>query len=93
MKATPAITKHEFIGLEAKVVKSSNPSCIGINGTIIDETRNTFIIQHDEKNKIIAKDQTVFHFTFPDATVVEIDGKILLGRPETRLKKRVRRIW
>jgi ribonuclease P protein subunit POP4 len=39
------------------------------------------------------KDSSVFHFKFPDGTVVEIDGKLLVGRPEDRLKKRVRRLW
>jgi len=93
VKVTPALIQHEFIGLEAKVAKSSNPSYIGIVGAVIDETRNTFIILQDNKRKTVVKDQAVFHFTLPDATIVEIDGKILVGRPEERLKKRIRRLW
>jgi ribonuclease P protein subunit POP4 len=93
VKITPAIIQYEFIGLEAKVVKSSNPNHVGIAGAVIDETRNTFVILQDNKRKTIVKDQTVFHFTFPDATIVEIDGKTLVGRPEERLKKRIRRLW
>lgn len=93
MKVTPAIIQHEFIGLKAKIAKSSNPSHIGIAGTIVNETRNTFVILQDNKRKTIAKSQAVFHFTLPDSTIVEIDGQILVGRPEARLKKRIRRIW
>jgi len=93
LKATPVIIQHEFIGLEVKVVKSSNPSYVGISGKIIDETRNTFVILQDGKRKTAIKDQAVFQFTFPDATIVEIDGKVLVGRPEERLKKRIRRLW
>lgn len=93
MKVTPAIIQHEFIGLEAKITKASNPSHIGISGTIVNETRNTFVILQDNKRKTIAKSQAVFHFTLPDSTIVEIDGQILVGRPEERLKKRIRRIW
>ena len=93
MKVTPAIIQHEFIGLKAKIAKASNPSHIGIAGTIVNETRNTFVILQDNKRKTIAKSQAVFHFTLPDSTIVEIDGQILVGRPEARLKKRIRRIW
>lgn len=93
MKVTPAIIKHEFIGLETKIVKSSNPSYIKISGKIIDETRNTFTLLHKGKRKKIIKKTAVFHFKFPDGTVVEINGKLLVGRPEDRLKKRVRRPW
>ena len=32
-------------------------------------------------------------YTMPDGTVVEIDGKKIVGRPENRIKKRVRRHW
>lgn len=93
MKVTPEIIQHEFIGLEAKVAESSNPGYLGISGTIIDETRNTFTIQRGKKVKTIVKNQAVFHFTVPDATIVEIDGKILVGKPEERLKKQIRRLW
>lgn len=93
MKVTPSIIEQEFIGLEAKVTKSSNLSNIGIAGTIINETRNTLIILQDNRKKTVVKNQAIFHFTFPDTSIVEIDGKILTGRPEDRLKKRVRRFW
>ncbi|MFP3984840.1 MAG: ribonuclease P protein component 1 [Candidatus Bathyarchaeia archaeon] len=93
MKVTPAILQHEFIGLKTKVAESSNPNYVGIEGKIIDETRNTFVILHNNKRKTIVKDQTVFHVALPDETIVEINGKVLVGRPEERLKKRTRRLW
>jgi ribonuclease P protein subunit POP4 len=93
VKVTPTIVQQEFIGLTAKVSKCSNSSCKGITGTIVNETRNTFVILQEGKRKTIAKDQAVFHFIFPDGTIVEIDGKALVGRPEERLKKRVRKLW
>jgi len=93
MKVTPAIIKHEFIGLETKIAKSLNPSYEGIEGKVINETRNTFTILHRGKRKKIIKDLAVFRFKFPDGTITEIDGKLLVGRPENRLKKHVRRLW
>jgi ribonuclease P protein subunit POP4 len=93
MNVAPNIVQHEFIGLEAKVVKSSNPQVIGIAGKVVDETRNTLTILHGGKRKVIVKDTAVFEFVLPDGTVVEIDGKVIMGRPEDRIKKRPRRLW
>ena len=93
MKITPAVVQGEFIGLDAKIAKNSNPNLARMRGKVIDETRNTFVILHEGKQKIIPKDTSIFHFTMQDGTVVEIDGKLLLGRPEDRVKKRIRRLW
>ena len=93
MKITPDLLRHEFVGLDAEVVTSSNPSQTGISGKIIQETRNTLVILHNDLEKTVIKDIAVFHFVMPDGTVVEIDGKAIVGRPENRLKKRVRRRW
>lgn len=93
MKVTPAIVQQELIGLDAKVVRSSHPGYVGIAGRVLDETRNTIIILHENKKKIIIKSTAVFHFTLPDGTIVEIDGKAIVGRPEDRIKKRIRRLW
>lgn len=93
MKVTPAIIQHEFIGTEAEVAKSKDPNYIGLSGKVIDETRNTFTMLHEGKRKKIVKDVAVFHFRLPDGTVVQIDGKLLVGRPEDRLKKHIKRLW
>ena len=93
MKVTPSIVQQEFIGLNAEVVKSSNPNYIGICGKVVDETRNVLVLLHQNEKKSIIKNVTVFDFTMPDGTVVEIDGTVIVGRPEDRIKKRLRRLW
>jgi ribonuclease P protein subunit POP4 len=93
MRVTPAFVQNEFIGLNAKVVKSTNPNYMGISGKVINETRNTFVIKHENKDKVVVKNVAVFHFTMPDGTVVEVYGNIIIGRPEDRVKKRLRRRW
>jgi ribonuclease P protein subunit POP4 len=93
MKITSAFVQDEFIRLKAKVVKSSNADCVGISGTVIDETRNTLSIRQNDADKMVVKDSSVFHFTMPDGTIVEVDGKVILGRPEDRLKKKIKRRW
>lgn len=93
MKVTPDIVRYEFIGTEAAVAKSKHLGYIGIHGKVIDETKNTFTILHKGKRKTVMKEAAVFHFNFSDGTIVEIDGKLLVGRPEDRLKKHIRRLW
>lgn len=93
MRITPDIIRCEFIGTYVRVARSSHSGNIGICGRVTGETRNTFTILHDGKKKTVAKDSSVFHFKFPDATTVEVDGRLLTGRPEDRLKKNVRRLW
>ncbi len=93
MRISPSIVRYEFIGLNAEITASKNPCYLGIRGIIVDETRNTIKISHNGEHKIIAKDQAVFSLTFPDSTVVEIDGAALRGKPSERLKRRVGRRW
>jgi ribonuclease P protein subunit POP4 len=93
MKVAVTIVQDEFIGLKAKVVKSSNTCHVGISGKVIDETRNTLVIRHKNEDKIIAKETAVFQFTLHDGTVVEVEGNVIVGRPEDRMKKRLKRRW
>ena len=93
MKVTSSIVQHEFIGLETTVVKASNPDLLGLKGIVVDETRNTLAILRDNKRKVVVKDNAVFEFVMPDRTVVEIDGKLIVGRSEDRVRKHPRRLW
>jgi ribonuclease P protein subunit POP4 len=93
MRVTPAILQHEFIGLDVKVVRSTHPDYVGITGKVIDETRNTLVIRNKDKDKVVVKSTSVFHFILPEGTIVEIEGDAIVGRPEDRVKKRPRRRW
>jgi ribonuclease P protein subunit POP4 len=93
MKVTSDIIRAELLGTEAKVSRSVHPGYVGLSGKMIDETRNTFTILHEGKRKRVIKSSAVFRFKFSNGTVVEIDGKLLVGRPEDRLKRHVRRLW
>lgn len=93
MKIARGFVQGEFIGLDAKVVKSANSSCIDIKGTIIDETRNTLTIRRLNKDSVIVKNTSIFDFMIADGTIVEVDGTIIIGRPEDRVKKNLKRRW
>jgi ribonuclease P protein subunit POP4 len=85
------IVRHELIGLEVKIKKSTNPSQIGLKGIVIDETYNMIKIEVKEKEKLIQKGTSIFIFALPNGKKVEVDGKILIGRPEDRIKKKLPR--
>ncbi len=89
MKRKPQnIIFHELIGLRVEVVSHSDPSLIGIKGTIVDETRNTLIIKTPRgERKRILKLYGVFKLYLDDGVEVVIDGSSILGRPEERLKR------
>jgi len=93
MKITSDIIRYEFIGTTAQITHSNHSGYLGLNGQVIGETKNIFTLASKGKAKSIIKNSAVFHFTFNDGTNVEIDGKILIGRPEDRLKKNIKRLW
>ena len=93
MKVTPDIIRYEFVGAKALVAQSPHPNYIGLSGRVIGESRNTFTLLDQGQAKQIVKEFSVLNFTFDDGTVVDIDGKLLVGRPEDRLKKSIKRLW
>ena len=86
------ITRNELIGLDAKISGGNNKSQKKIKGLIVAETRNTLIISNGEKEKTVAKGNALFIFNL-GGTLVEVEGKTLIGRPEDRVKKKPKRDW
>jgi len=89
MPITPTnLVRHELIGLKVKVVKSSEKTQKGLTGVVIDETYNMLKLETEKGEKAVVKSNCVFIFTLPDKTKVQVDGKVLVGRPEDRIKKK-----
>ncbi|MDO5848782.1 MAG: ribonuclease P protein subunit [Methanobrevibacter sp.] len=90
------LVHHEFIGLNVRVISSTNKS-LDLNGIIIDETKNTIKIEvkNDKgiyEEKLIPKINSIFQFKLPNNEIIEIEGNILSIRPEDRIKKRFKKI-
>jgi len=85
------LIKHELIGLKVKIAFSGNKSQIGINGEVVDETKNTIVIRTETKNKTIIKAQAIFLFTLTSGEEVKVEGRILVGRSQDRAKKRLKK--
>ena len=89
MPITPQnLVRHELISLPVKIVKSTDTTQKGITGKIIDETYNTLKIETKNGEKSVIKENCVFMFTLPNKTKVQVDGKLLVSRPEDRIKKK-----
>ncbi len=93
MKITADVINGEFIGTKGRIAESRHKDYVGISGRVVDESKNTFTIMHAGKAKSVVKEAAVFRFRFHDGAIVEIDGKLLVGKPEDRLKKSIKRLW
>jgi RNase P/RNase MRP subunit p29 len=69
-----------MIGLNIKVIESSDPKKKALEGKIINETKNTFVL---ESGKVIPKKECVFDFIDIQA---KIEGKNILKSPEDRIR-------
>ncbi|MEM4272133.1 MAG: ribonuclease P protein subunit [Candidatus Bilamarchaeaceae archaeon] len=74
----------EFIGRRLVVLESSSAPLRGIEGKVVDETKNTFLVETKRGERRIPKIPCVF----------EIGGKKIAGREIAfRAEDRPRKIW
>ncbi|MEE9323182.1 MAG: ribonuclease P protein component 1 [Candidatus Aenigmarchaeota archaeon] len=91
MRTPENLVRHELIGLRVKIVESANKKNVGISGKVINETRDTFTIEKKGGKEVkLVKEENVFVFDL-SGEKVRVDGKILIGRPEDRIKKKFRK--
>lgn len=76
----------EWIGRQIEIVEAKNKDLVGMKGEIVDETKNMFTVEVKGKMKRIIKDQVMLKVAF-DSHNYKVDGKLLVGRPEDRIKK------
>ncbi len=86
MSASDIVYKFEFTGSDLEVVESTHQGYEGLNGKVIDETKNVFLIEDEEKEKKIPKKGNRFELTI-DGRHNILDGNNLTHRPEDRIKK------
>jgi ribonuclease P protein subunit POP4 len=81
-----SLVKDELIGRNVRILQCTDPTFVNICGIIIDETKNTFLLENDDKQIRIAKNSAVFEIEY-DQKKITIKGSRLLYRPEDRTKK------
>ena len=82
MSAT--LRKHELIGLSVIVREATDPTLVGLRGRVVDETRNTLLVETAKGEKRVPKKGAEFAF---GSEGVPIRGDDLLFRPEERIKR------
>lgn len=80
------ILKQEIIGKKIVINDAQNKDLIGLKGVVVDETKNTLVIETNKGEKNLVKSQITITVTFNNETV-NIEGAELVGRSEDRLKK------
>ncbi len=73
--------RHTLIGKVLVVLYSTNPSDLDIRGRVVDETKNMIQVEDVTLKWLIKKNVIVL------IDGQKIDGKELVGRPETRIKR------
>ena len=73
----------ELIGKYAKVITATNKSLIGLEGMVVNETRNTLIIQTEKGIKRAQKHGAIFEIDGQ-----EVPGDKILAAPEERTVKK-----
>ena len=80
------IVKEELIGKIVKIKDCRDPNWIGKTGIIIDETKNTFLIEIKNQQRRIAKNIATFEFKHQEEKII-VEGSQLTYKPENRIKK------
>ena len=82
------IFSHEIIGLRAIVSNSPNSEIIGLNGTVVDETKSMFTIKTGNGFKNIPKKYNTWKF-FVDNQEMTLNGSMLEKRSFDRLRSKI----
>jgi ribonuclease P protein subunit POP4 len=94
VKITPTnLTKHELVGLQAHIISSKDPNHVCQSGIVVGETKKMLHLKTSKGEKKVPKDICIFDLTLPDDSTIRVNGGLLYGRPEDRMKRRARRRW
>ncbi len=85
------VIRHELVGLDVLVIEAANRQIQGVNGIVVDETRNMLHIISAGKVLKVQKSGNVFRFTLPDGTIVDVRGEIIAIQPERRVALRMKK--
>lgn len=83
------VLRHELVGLNVRVIDASHEGykCVG---RIVGETKKTIKVKVGSRIKTLPKDSIVLELNLPEGCRVKVDGRLLLSRPEDRIKKKYR---
>jgi len=80
------LAREELIGRRVTIRECTDPTLGNKSGLIIDETKNIFLIEIENKEKKVGKNIAKFEFE-QDGKKILLNGSKLIFRPEDRIKK------
>ncbi len=81
------VLSQGIIGLQAKILESTDSTIQGIAGTIVFETKNTIFIRKDSVIRQVAKSVAKKLEIQTSSCACFISGSALIGRPEDRISR------
>ena len=87
MRSPENMLMHEIVGLDARIVESTDPTLQDNYGTIVLETRNTIWLRTDSGLKQIAKKAATKIEIKTHYGVCFISGSSIIGRSEDRISR------
>lgn len=95
MALTPeTLTRHELIGLRARVTDATNHDLVGLAGRVVEETMQTLKLESGSGVKTVPKTGATITFALPDtADAVSVEGDRLIARPARRTQANRGTIW
>ena len=84
--ASNKVHQDEFIGASAEVVAATAHTYVGLRGRIVDETRNTFVLETARGERRLPKRCVTLRLSTEKGEAT-IEGRDVISRPEDRVKK------
>ncbi len=75
------VVRMPWLAKNLYVVESTDSTLLGLEGTVVNETKNMILIRTNEGEKMISK--SIIRFTIDDSEI--IDGQGVQQRPENRI--------
>ena len=77
------IKSHEIIGLHTTIIESSNLQLKGLNGIVVYETKNTFMLKTKNGLKTLPKLSNKWEFQI-NKSKIAVKGLIMHKKPQDR---------
>ncbi len=85
------IVFHTLVGLRVRILVSADPSLKGVEGVVVEETRNSLVVRRDDGRVIrVLKRNSIFLFQLPGGEWVWVRGEEITGSPAERIKRLAR---
>ena len=83
------IVLNELIGLRVRVTKCLDKRQVGLQGTVVDESKNTLVVDTGNRLKRLVKATSTFRFYAGRKSFI-VNGVEINFRPEERIEKSMR---